>query len=57
MFLNFYCVPTTAGTEIYSFSWTFPLFKHGLKNNLEMKDVYNATRRDQSGNLGNKLEK
>ncbi|XP_066255286.1 ATP-binding cassette subfamily C member 4-like [Euwallacea similis] len=38
------------------FCWVLPFFKTGYSKDLEVKDIYNSTRPDLSGPLGNALE-
>ncbi|KAI2474234.1 ATP binding cassette (ABC) transporter subfamily C member, partial [Diabrotica virgifera virgifera] len=37
--------------------WFLPFFKYGYKNDVELKDIYNATKPDMSESLGNQLQK
>nr|XP_023022905.1 probable multidrug resistance-associated protein lethal(2)03659 [Leptinotarsa decemlineata] len=39
------------------FCWILPFFKNGYKNDLQLKDIYKATSRDQCGKLADELEK
>lgn len=41
----------------YVFSWILPFMKYGYKNDLEVRDMYNAVKKDQSQTLADKLEK
>lgn len=41
----------------FRFSWVLPFFKTGYKKDLEVKDIYNSTRPDLSGPLGDALER
>ncbi|KAJ8967792.1 hypothetical protein NQ317_014818 [Molorchus minor] len=39
------------------FCWVLPFIRFGYKNDLEIKDIYNTTKQDLSGPLGDKLER
>ncbi|XP_072396581.1 ATP-binding cassette subfamily C member 4-like [Diabrotica undecimpunctata] len=37
--------------------WFLPFFKYGYKNDVQLKDIYNATKPDMSESLGDQLQK
>ncbi|KAF7283323.1 ATP-binding cassette sub-family C member 4-like [Rhynchophorus ferrugineus] len=39
------------------FCWVLPFFKTGYQKDLEVKDIYNSTKKDLSGPLGDALER
>lgn len=40
----------------FNFRWEVPLFRKGLRKDLEIEDLYNARKCDKSEPLGNALE-
>ncbi|KAJ8919555.1 hypothetical protein NQ315_002177 [Exocentrus adspersus] len=52
----FFC-ESIPDTSTFFFSWIIPFFKHGYKNDLQLKDIYNATGDDMCGPLAEKLER
>lgn len=43
--------------SILSFSWTFPFFKKGFSKDLELDDIFEPLKSDESDLLGDRLEK
>nr|CAH7718231.1 unnamed protein product [Callosobruchus chinensis] len=39
------------------YCWFVPFLKYGYENDLEIKDIYNTTKQDLSGDLGDQLER